>query len=144
MQVSSNFRQPSLAVILPFVVCTASFWSLGARAADPVLGAPSTASSPAAESGKTYVVKPGDTLDKVVRNTLADSPLRVDLLKDEIAKLNPQAFTKGSKSTLMAGATLRLPRHEELLLKHLKPAVESSGGATPALANERRQWVRYP
>lgn len=144
MQVSFNCRQSSFAVILPFVACIASFWSGGAQAADPVLGAPSTTSAPATESGKTYVVKPGDTLDKVVRNTLSDSPLRADLLKDEIVKLNPQAFTKGSKSTLLAGATLRLPRHEELLLKHLKPAIESSGGATPALANERRQWVRYP
>ena len=144
MQVSSIFRQPSPSVILPCVVCIALFWSVGAQAADPVQSASSTTATPVADSGKTYVVKPGDTLDKVVRNTLADSPLRADLLKDEIAKLNPQAFTKGSKSTLMAGATLRLPRHEELLLKHLKPAMEASGGVAPASANERRQWVRYP
>jgi len=63
MQVSFNCRQSSFAVILPFVACIASFWSGGAQAADPVLGAPSTTSAPATESGKTYVVKPGDTLD---------------------------------------------------------------------------------
>jgi Tfp pilus assembly protein FimV len=148
MQVSSFFRTRSPATLLSFMVGVMPCMTMEAHAADPVLGAAAAPTAPTAATadvGKTYVVKAGDTLDKVVRNTMADSPLRADLLKEEIVKLNPQAFTKGSKSSLLAGATLRLPRHEELLQKHLKPALDASGN-TPreASTNDRRQWVRYP
>jgi Tfp pilus assembly protein FimV len=95
----------------------------------------------AAKSG--YVVKPGDTLDKVVRQAYPNSPLRPELLREEIVRLNPAAMTKGSPKVLMAGATLQLPPHEALASKHLgKPAIEVSGAATSSEA--RRHWVRYP
>jgi hypothetical protein len=88
-----------------------------------------------------YVVKPGDTLDKVVRAAFPNSPLRPDLLRDEITRLNPTAFTKGSSKVLMAGATLQLPAHDALLSKHLGKA---STGSADTGVDARRQWVRYP
>ena len=99
---------------------------------------------PGAEAGSkhSYVVKSGDTLDKVVRAAFPNSPLRPDLLRDEITRLNPAAFTKGSPKLLMAGANLQLPEHDALLGKHLgKPA---SGGSADTGSEARRHWVRYP
>lgn len=89
----------------------------------------------------SYMVKPGDTLDKVVRAAFPNSPLRPDLLRDEIMRLNPSAFTKGTPKVLMAGATLQLPAHEALLTQHLGKA---QGGNTDSGAEARRHWVRYP
>lgn len=97
--------------------------------------------APEAAPKSSYVVKPGDTLDKVVRAVFPNSPLRPDLLREEITRLNPAAFTKGSTKVLMAGASLQLPEHEALLSKHLgKPA----GTGADTGADARRHWVRYP
>ena len=98
-----------------------------------------SAAEPSPKSG--YVVKPGDTLDKVVRAAFPNSPLRPDLLRDEVARLNPAAFTKGSSKVLMAGATLQMPAHDALLSQHLGKAPSGNADAT---ADARRQWVRYP
>ena len=95
--------------------------------------------------GKTYTVKPGDTLDKIVRTQMADSPLRAELLKEALVSQNPGAFTKGSTKTLMAGASLQLPNQEAILRKHLGNApmtTESTAGSDASQA--RRHWVRYP
>lgn len=145
MRTSFSAPRPCANLIASGVACALLLMTPMAQAADPVR-ASTAATVAAADNGKAYQVKPGDTLDKVVRNALADSPLRADVLKEEIVKMNPHAFTKGSKSTLMAGATLHLPRNEDLLGKHLKAAQDAVGtaGRESATSNERRNWVRYP
>lgn len=94
---------------------------------------------------KTYAVKPGDTLDKVVRTQMGDSPLRADLLKEALISQNPNAFTKGSPKMLLAGATLQLPNQEALVRKHFGPALQAPE-AEPAQDHSqvRKHWVRYP
>ena len=94
---------------------------------------------------KTYAVKPGDTLDKVVRTQMGDSPLRADLLKEALISQNPNAFTKGSPKMLLAGATLQLPSQEALIRKHFGQALQAQE-AEPALDHSqvRKHWVRYP
>jgi hypothetical protein len=95
--------------------------------------------------GKTYTVKPGDTLDKIVRTQMADSPLRADLLKEALISQNPGAFTKGSAKTLMAGASLQLPNQEAIVRKHFGNVQAPSEGPTGFDTNQaRRHWVRYP
>ena len=94
---------------------------------------------------KTYAVKPGDTLDKVVRTQMGDSPLRADLLKEALISQNPNAFTKGSPKMLLAGATLQLPSQEALARKYFGQALHAQE-AEPALDHSqvRKHWVRYP
>lgn len=105
-------------------------------------GVTSSAAEPGAEAPpkSAYVVKSGDTLDKVVRSAYPNSPLRPDLLREEIVRLNPSAFTKGSPKVLMAGANLQLPDHDALLGKHLVKA----GASADTGPDARRHWVRYP
>jgi Tfp pilus assembly protein FimV len=112
---------------------------------------PSMAADPAPAS-LNYTVKPGDTLDKVIRQQLANSPLRVDILREALISQNPGAFAKGSPKILMAGAVLQLPDQEALMRKHW-PATVSAPAATVSVADTvaadrsvamRRQWVRYP
>jgi Tfp pilus assembly protein FimV len=109
------------------------FCALQVQAAEPVTQA------------KTYIVKPGDTLDKVVRTQLADSPLRADLLKEALVSQNPGAFVKGSNKVLLSGASLQLPNHEAILRKHLNtPSTSPESTSAPDHSQARRHWVRYP
>ena len=109
------------------------------------------ATSPAARS--TYQVVSGDTLDKVIRKTMPDSPLRVEILRNAFVQQNPQAFTKSPPRALMAGAVLNVPNHDDLLRSHMLPVhvpgnsgMHRGGGYSTAdiNMNERKNWVRFP
>lgn len=101
----------------------------------------------------TYVVESGDTLDKVIRKTMPDSPLRVEILRNAFVQQNPQAFTKSPPRSLMAGAVLNVPNHDDLLRSYMVPG-QSAGnsgmgrGAGYSTADmnmsERKNWVRFP
>ncbi len=116
---------------------------------------------------KTYDVVSGDTLDKVIRATMADSPLKIELLRTAFIQQNPQAFTKTPPRTLMAGSILTIPDHDSLVAMYLKSgkstlpknaqgsasgsnassgsALGAGGYATTDLnMNERKNWVRFP
>lgn len=107
--------------------------------------------SPAPRS--TYQVVSGDTLDKVIRKTMPDSPLRVEILRNAFVQQNPQAFTKAPPRALMAGAVLNVPNHDDLLRTYTVPGhapgnsgMQRGGGYSTAdlNMNERKNWVRFP
>ena len=110
---------------------------------------------------KTYDVVSGDTLDKVIRATMADSPLKIEILRTAFIQQTPQAFTKTPPRTLMAGSILTIPDHDNLVAMYLKSGKSappknatasnassgpgSGGYATTDLnMNERKNWVRFP
>ena len=101
---------------------------------------------------KTYEVKPGDTVDQVIRQTMGDSPLKSTVLRQALMAHNPQAFTKSNPRVLIAGAVLTLPTTDELLPRpsHSKagspaPGAPLAGYTTADInMNERKNWVRYP
>lgn len=110
---------------------------------------------------KTYDVVSGDTLDKVIRATMADSPFKIEILRAAFIQQNPQAFTKTPPRVLMAGSILTIPDHDNLVAMYLKSgksapaknanaqsnsAGSSSGGyaTTDLNMNERKNWVRFP
>jgi Tfp pilus assembly protein FimV len=112
-------------------------------------------------AAKTYDVVSGDTLDKVIRATMADSPLKIEILRAAFIQQNPQAFTKTPPRVLMAGSILTIPDHDNLVAMYLKsgksaPAKNASGSnnssgpgaggyaTTDLNMNERKNWVRFP
>jgi Tfp pilus assembly protein FimV len=108
---------------------------------------------PAAAQSKTYQVKSGDTVDYVIRQTMADSPIKPTILRQVLMSQNPEAFTKSTPRVLIAGAVLRVPSTEDVLRQYLTgktadtaAAPAKSGGYTTAdiNMNERKNWVRYP
>ena len=118
-----------------------------------LLAAPALAmaASPAVRS--TYKVESGDTLDKVIRKTLPDSPLRTEILRNAFVQQNPQAFTKSPPRSLMAGVVLNVPNHDDLLRTYMVPGyspgnsgMHRGGGYSTADMNmsERKNWVRFP
>jgi hypothetical protein len=113
-------------------------------------------------SGRTtYVVKPGDTLDKVIALNYADSLIKTEVLKKELMAMNPGAFGKGNPKILLSGVTLKLPNTEQLLSKSSQQMGKTWSGEKTNLilsgyttyppvyvntesSEKRRHWVQYP
>jgi hypothetical protein len=117
-----------------------------------VLAVPAMALA-ATPAARTYQVQTGDTLDKVIRKTMPDSPLKFEILRNAFVQQNPQAFTKAPPRALMAGAVLNVPNHDDLLRSYMVPGhapgnsgVNRGGGYSTAdmNMNERKNWVRFP
>ncbi len=119
-----------------------------APAAAPKAAAGSaTAEQPVAASAQTHTVLRGETLDKIIQKTMADSPLRVELLRKAFIQLNPQAFPGGQASRLRADQLLQVPDALQLLRAVAMPLMEVPEAprvAAPVSAQEQRRWVRFP
>ena len=107
----------------------------------------SSAASP--QPARVYVTVAGDTLDRVIRKTMADSPLKDDLLRQAFIAANPRAFAAGRNSRLRVGTELKLPETNALLRDILLPLLSPTEVGSyfpppPTTAEERRRWVRYP
>ena len=107
----------------------------------------SQAASP--QPARVYVTVAGDTLDRVIRKTMADSPLKDDLLRQAFIAANPRAFAAGRNSRLRVGTELKLPETNALLRDILLPLLSPTEVGSyfpppPTTAEERRRWVRYP
>ena len=118
-----------------------------------LMSVPVLAMTASPEQRSTYKVMSGDTLDKVIRKTMPDSPLRVEILRNAFVQQNPQAFTKSPPRALMAGVVLNVPNHDDLLRSHMTSGRASGtsgayrgGGYSSAdlNMNERKNWVRFP
>jgi len=96
-----------------------------------------------AQSAQTYVVKSGDTVDKVIRQTMGNSPLKPELLRQALFQQNPQAFSKSSPRVLVPGSVLTLPNVDEVLRMNL-PTPGANGPAPGYDPNDRKNWIRYP
>lgn len=97
----------------------------------------------AAESARTYNVVSGDTLDKVIRQTMGETPYKIEVLRQAFMQQNPQAFTKGSPKFLMAGAVVKVPTQEDLMRRVSGGSAKPVYGPDPGMM-ERKNWVRYP
>lgn len=95
----------------------------------------------------TYTPKAGESLDRVIANTLADSPLKIELLRNAYVELNPSAFVQGKVPQLRKNVVLTVPNPEQLLKKFLPPLPSASAAQQPILvptSEERWRWVQYP
>ncbi len=100
--------------------------------------------------GPVYVVKRGDTLDRIIQKNMPDSPLKLPLLRQAIAKANPEAFPRPGDYRLRAGAVLHLPNSAELLHSVVDPILQpwdeahGRGDRNARDQDAQRHWVRYP
>ena len=132
-----------------------ALWAGALTVAEPAWSAdPSPMAQSASSSGAAatkYTVREGDTLDKIIRLHMGNSPLRIEILRDAVVKQNPHAFVKGSTKVLLANAVITVPNHTELLQMQLGSALPKAEAApAPATTNtsmvddRRKTWVRYP
>jgi Tfp pilus assembly protein FimV len=136
------------AAILLCGVALIPCWLAGHAQAETQARPPS-ATSPALPSQqlRTYKPKPGESLDRVIANTMADSPLRIELLRQAYIESNPGAFLQGKAPQLRKNVALTVPNHEQLLKRFLPPMASSDAVQLPVTGSsseERRRWVQYP
>lgn len=110
--------------------------------------------APMAQPGQTYTVRSGDTLDRIISESLGQTPFNQTFLREAFAQLNPRALPQGPRGPLVAGASLRIP--DAAALRRLAfpgeapdtrasaqsaAPVGDSGGYVPDV---RQSWIRYP
>jgi Tfp pilus assembly protein FimV len=112
------------------------------------------AAPPAAEStlpaASTYSTKAGDTVERVLKNAMPDSPLNTALLRKALADANPNVVTGKVGQRFKAGTTITLPEHAALVRNTLEvyaaPGSEGTyrSGNSASDPSSRRHWIRYP
>ena len=126
--------------------------ALPARADDAAASPTATPAKPL----RTYTPKAGESLGRVIEQTMAGSPLSVEVLRKAFVDLNPQAFVAGNASKMRAKVSLKVPDSQRLIQVVLAPHIpanlvaaatdesKSRSGSPSGVSDERRHWVRYP
>lgn len=126
-----------------WLACAPAVQAAGAPA--PAMGAPSALAASTAPV-RTYVTVAGDTPDRVIQKTMADSPLKPELLRQALAQANPQVAGTGRNQRIKTGTVLHLPDHAALVRQVLLPLLPPAEAAafSPDSAQDKRRWVRFP
>jgi hypothetical protein len=97
-------------------------------------------------------IERGQGLDAVLRQHMAASPLRIEIQRELVRQLNPQAFAPGNAYRLLAGARLQLPTLQDQAQHAFGSAMAAAGAQVDRQADDRggatsaarKGWVRYP
>ena len=101
-----------------------------------------TAKEDAVADDGTYVVKNGDYLDKIITQTVGDSPLRRDILRSAFVRANPHAFMRSNPNWLLANKKLRVPEAEDI--KKVIFTDESRRKQNQRPSDPYEGWIQYP
>jgi Tfp pilus assembly protein FimV len=144
-----------------FWPCAATVLLLGAialpaRAAGAQASQAVPANSESAQAVRSYRPKAGESLDHVIKQTMPESPLRMELLRKAFVDLNSHAFVGGNASKMRSKVTLQVPDAQRLARAVLGSVIEARvsdpaaddatnrSGPTSGATQEGRRWVRYP
>jgi Tfp pilus assembly protein FimV len=120
--------------------------------------------APSSASALKVVVRPGDTVDGLLRRHLGDSVFSIQFQRQSVMRLNPNVFPNGQLRRLEVGATLWIPTDTVMMgllpgVRKETPVAQASaapaqGAADPDATGTTRQpvhtpspsrgWVRYP
>ena len=124
---------------------------LAAVCALPLCATPTWAANDAAAPAlASYTTKAGDTVERVLKNAMPDSPLNPQVLRKALADANPQVVNGKPGQKFKAGSVIQLPDHALLVRNTLEnfapPGGEASyrSGYSASDPASRRHWVRYP
>lgn len=90
-----------------------------------------------------YITKKGDTLDRIIAQTMVDNPVRKEILMKAIVRANPHAFKRKNPNWMYANKQLKLPTADDI---H-QVVFNNSGGilnAKKAAHADRQSWVQFP
>ena len=89
-----------------------------------------------------YLVKKGDTLSKIVQESVKGTQIRADFMLDAIVKLNPSAFVRGNPNWMFAGAKLRFPDAQDF--SRIVFTNSSEKNSNEASEDPYAGWIKYP
>jgi len=108
------------------------------------------APEPSAPAAATYTTKAGDTVERLLKNTMADSPLNPGVLRKALADANSNVVTGKAGQKFKPGTIIHLPDHSTLVRNTLETFVPpgsegfSRSGNSASDPASRRHWIRYP
>ena len=110
-------------------------------------GSPTANRNPGLNVAYRYVVKKGDTLNKIIKTTFNQHPLKMKIIREAIIANNRKAFPTGKPTSMQAGATLIIPSFGSI------NSMVTEGKGTPVMTrkvnpyvstDQHRGWVRFP
>jgi hypothetical protein len=89
----------------------------------------------------SHRVRRGETLDRVIRRLVPNSPLQRNVLRSAFVKANPHAFRRNNPNWMYAGTVLQIPDVE-----HLRQVIfkDTPGDLKKDISDEKADWVRFP
>jgi len=87
-----------------------------------------------------YTVRPGDSLDVIIKKAYGNSLIRKDMLRKAFVAKNPSGFRNANPNWLLAGVILQIPNAEDVhsLL------FEDYGKVREHYPLDTTSWVRFP
>jgi Tfp pilus assembly protein FimV len=143
-RIFSNFIAP-LPRWLWVGLCTLPMCTLTLYTA-PALAA-SEATTPALA---IYTTQAGDTVERVLKNAMPDSPLNPSLLRKALVDANPNVVSGKVGQKFKTGTVIHVPEHAALVRSTLETyaplGTESAprNGFSASDPASRRHWIRYP
>ena len=94
-----------------------------------------------------YVVKKGDTLNKIIKATFNQHPLKMKEIRKAIIDNNKKAFPTGKPTSMQAGATLVIPSFGQIsgTTNREEGISTMTKKENPYISTDpHRGWVRFP
>ena len=110
-------------------------------------GSPSFKTNLNSSSEYRYIVKKGDTLNKIIKATFNQHPLKMKVIREAIIENNKKAFPTGKPTSMQAGATLIIPSFGQIggVTSHEEGFFSMTKKENPYISTDpHRGWVRFP
>ena len=101
-----------------------------------------------------YKTIKGDTLDKIIKKTVKDSPLKIELLREAFVLQNPLKLSMNIREIIKVGTEIKIPRNDYIIPKitvqtddinvKAKAIEDSRERSLDKLREESRKWIRFP
>ena len=88
----------------------------------------------------TYLIRRGDYLDKIIKNTVGDYPFKRDILRKAFVLANPKVFRRSNPNWMYANKRMRIPQVEDIKKVIFKDQPRNK----LSLKDDYADWVRYP
>ena len=146
-------------------VCACAFFMTSLLCAWQIANAasPSDASAKPVAAGNyvkgapTYTAKKTITLDGLMKEVYAGSPLHASILSKALQEANLKILNGKANQSIQRGATLNIPDHSQLVVQTLTafappppvaiaspPPDTNNYGSQSSDPSSRRHWVRFP
>ena len=88
----------------------------------------------------TYLVRKGDYLDKIIKQTVGNYPFKRDILRKAFVLANPKVFRRSNPNWMYANKKMRIPAVDDIKKVIFKDQPKGKSSSKDPYAG----WVRYP
>ena len=151
---SQAVRLCTSVVLMSSLLCA---WQVALAASPNDASAKPAATDSYVHGALTYSAKKSITLDSLIKEVYAGSPLHASILSKALQEANPKLLNSKANQIIQRGATLNIPNHTQLVVQTLAPYApplptamaspppdSNNYGSQSSDPSSRRHWVRFP